>query len=88
MAVVHYPAITLNFKDGSTRDFSGEPAKYIYQQMRERATGVSLRNGLTFINDEELEEYIEYDCLCGYVLGEPTEETVPERECKQIDCFK
>lgn len=88
MAVVHYPAITLNFKDGSTRDFGGETAKAILQQIKERAIGVSLRNGLTFINDEGFEEYIEYDCLCGYVLGEPTEETVPERECKQIDCFE
>lgn len=87
MAKKNVPHVTLNFKDGSTQDFSGDSAQAILQAYAQHKAGEIL-GGVQFTNADGNPQYVQFDCLCGFIRKPDTQEDVPDRPCKQIDCFQ
>ncbi|MGM0175696.1 hypothetical protein [Enterococcus sp. DIV0800] len=79
--------VTLKFKSGDTLVLTGDEAQRVYQQYKQRYLG-DIKNGLMFKNAAGNEEYLDFECLCGYELGETTAEEIDGRDCEPFDCFE
>ena len=86
MAIKREMSVTLKFKSGATADLTGIEAQQALQSYKRRVVG-GIHSALTFINGDGKQEFVEFECLCGMVVNDTTETTVPDVPCEQVNCI-
>lgn len=87
MAIQRTINITLNFKDGTTLDLSGDTAQRVLQEYEAHVRG-GINNALKFTNADGNTQYIEFECLCGLTQLPTTETEVDDIACADFNCIE
>lgn len=78
------PKINVLMKSGKPKEFEGALAVGIMQEIeRGKAYGV---NGIKFTIKDANQEFITFECLCGYEQIGTVETAIEKPECHPIDC--
>ena len=85
MAIKRVMEVTVNPKDGSPFDLTGDDAQRALQSWDKRGQGYE--SGITFTNGDGNRESLDFKCICSVVAKPQTEEQAPDRPCEPVECL-